>query len=563
MARDKITILHIDDDPDVRELIKDIVTSAGMQHHEAADGISGISLAQEIKPDLIIIDIDLPDLFGTELATKFRKNNDLQDSVIVALSGMTDPGSRELALVAGCDGFLAKDLGPKELLDHIEDYLRGRRDEIDEDRRETYRQLYLETMVDHLTDKVDQLQSSNLKRTEQTRRLAAYSQKLEGLMLSIYRLHLCQSSDALTGMLVEELDRLFGFSNIAYLTLDDDGSALQPDPELGRNHHQYKGLSWTFDSATMAALFAENQVCYFSSLDKLNNKQRALFRKFGPHRFAVAAFEPPHQPHSKTLMLQNLQFLAANARSEVAEANGDSQPEVRSLSYQDDTADRGLRIGGYFYMNYEGKDTPVLAYDLKILEMLFSTATLLYQNLMLREQLQHLFVKAERDAITDGLTGLFNVRYFKEQFALELSRARRHKSEFAVILLDIDYFKVYNDTLGHPAGDKVLKQVAALMQENTRETDLVARYGGEEFVILCPEINKDGGKIIAEKLNHIIATTPFPKEKELPHKKVTISVGVAAFPADADSTEDLVDAADQALYRAKAEGRNRVCLYKD
>jgi diguanylate cyclase (GGDEF)-like protein len=176
--------------------------------------------------------------------------------------------------------------------------------------------------------------------------------------------------------------------------------------------------------------------------------------------------------------------------------------------------------------------------------------------------LKEFFVRAEKDAITDHLTELFNFRYFTHQLDREFKRARRHHSEFVLLMLDIDFFKDYNDTFGHQAGDLVLKKIASALQKNTRGSDFVARYGGEEFAVICPEINKEEGRKIAEKLCNIIARTPFPREKMLVHQKVTISVGVAAYPGDAQTPQELIRSADIALYQAKQNGRNRVQLYE-
>ena len=161
-------------------------------------------------------------------------------------------------------------------------------------------------------------------------------------------------------------------------------------------------------------------------------------------------------------------------------------------------------------------------------------------------------------AVTDGLTGLNNYRYFKEYLEKELLRAERHQSGVSLIMLDIDYFKNYNDAHGHLAGDQVLRTIARLMKENIRSIDFAARYGGEEFAIVLSETNKNAARIVAEKLRTLVEEHEFPNETLQPNGNVTISMGVATFPTDGKSIERLIESADQRLYRAKAEGRNRV-----
>lgn len=163
-------------------------------------------------------------------------------------------------------------------------------------------------------------------------------------------------------------------------------------------------------------------------------------------------------------------------------------------------------------------------------------------------------------AITDGLTELYNYRYFSEQLEHEFDRAKRHKLHFSVIMLDIDHFKKYNDTHGHLAGDTVLKELATLLKSNVRKIDVASRYGGEEFALILIGTNQTSAGIVATKLQKLVAEHPFQHRDSQPNGTLTISLGVATFPDDADNPKDLVDIADQRLYRAKDLGRNQVVI---
>lgn len=181
----------------------------------------------------------------------------------------------------------------------------------------------------------------------------------------------------------------------------------------------------------------------------------------------------------------------------------------------------------------------------------------------LNEKIAELEIAKERLrqlAITDGLTGLYNHRYFKEYLLRELDRARRHHVQISVAMIDIDYFKHYNDTHGHQAGDDVLKQIARLFSENIRKIDLAARYGGEEFAIVLLETNKRAGGVVAEKIKNLIEEYPFPHEESQPNGKVTISMGLSTFPDDATTFDELIGLADKRLYLAKQRGRNQVVV---
>lgn len=159
---------------------------------------------------------------------------------------------------------------------------------------------------------------------------------------------------------------------------------------------------------------------------------------------------------------------------------------------------------------------------------------------------------------TDGMTGLHNYRFFRMRIKEEIARARRSDLPISLLIMDVDNFKNYNDTLGHPAGDKVLRQVSAILKSTVRDNDIVARYGGEEFAVLLPSADKHGACALAERIRSKIEMTQFHKEEIQPGGKLTISIGVATYPDDAVLEDDLIIHADRALYHAKNSGRNKV-----
>ena len=158
----------------------------------------------------------------------------------------------------------------------------------------------------------------------------------------------------------------------------------------------------------------------------------------------------------------------------------------------------------------------------------------------------------ERLSITDPLTGLYNRLRMMEVLDNEVRRSRRLHHPCAVLMADVDLFKGYNDAHGHPAGDLVLKRVATIMRDTSRDVDFVARYGGEEFLIVMPETEIDEAVQVGQRIRAKLAT------ERLPAGAITLSIGVAAFPLEGDSPEALIAAADAALYQAKRSGRDRV-----
>ena len=187
--------------------------------------------------------------------------------------------------------------------------------------------------------------------------------------------------------------------------------------------------------------------------------------------------------------------------------------------------------------------------DLQSLESVADICATAIQN-------AHYVERVKQLAYLDGLTGIFNRRFFELRIMEEIERARRYGTGMAVIMADIDQFKRLNDEFGHVLGDEVLRQASSLFHQQLRKIDVVCRYGGEEFAILLTQTNAQHAMKIAEKLRKMVAEWQFPGVP----RTVTISAGAAAFPVHGTTRDELVRAADAALYAAKQAGRNRTCL---
>ena len=167
----------------------------------------------------------------------------------------------------------------------------------------------------------------------------------------------------------------------------------------------------------------------------------------------------------------------------------------------------------------------------------------------------------EQISRVDGLTGLYNHRFFHKLMESEISRAARYKHNFSLLMIDIDDFKKINDTYGHQVGDHILKELASLLSSFVRTSDTVARYGGEEFAIILSETAKEHGSIFGNRIVNGVASS---KIKEISQNdKLTISAGLAGYPDDASTQETLIKNADEALYNAKRMGKNTLCVYGD
>lgn len=201
-----------------------------------------------------------------------------------------------------------------------------------------------------------------------------------------------------------------------------------------------------------------------------------------------------------------------------------------------------IQIYAYHYIN-----NIALSYEnSKILESVTQQTAMLLEN-------KELFYQS----ITDEKTKLYNNRYFNYRFNQEVNRSRRHNHEFALFVFDIDHFKKFNDTYGHLVGDQVLVEVAKVIKASFRSTDIKARFGGEEFVVLAAETKLDFAVMVANKVREAIKNN-LVKISDGRELSVTVSIGVAYFPEHGLEPKDIFEAADRALYRAKANGRNRV-----
>ena len=215
---------------------------------------------------------------------------------------------------------------------------------------------------------------------------------------------------------------------------------------------------------------------------------------------------------------------------------------------------------GFFSLNY-GAHYTIPEILVAVIFFLGAVFVLLVTILAYRttRELKRIYI-LEQESITDPLLGIFNRRYLDRRLQEEVQRSKRHRLDLALLMVDIDHFKLVNDTRGHQIGDLVLHHLAQLMLTTLRQTDIVARFGGEEFVIMLPHTQEPEAYKLAERLRHAVEFTPLlmaSGSSRLPELRVTVSIGCACLLQD-DDAHSLLERCDQTMYRAKQEGRNRV-----
>jgi diguanylate cyclase (GGDEF)-like protein len=208
---------------------------------------------------------------------------------------------------------------------------------------------------------------------------------------------------------------------------------------------------------------------------------------------------------------------------------------------------------GLLVLERDAQREPFVRADYETIQVLVEHLAILLENLRLYRQTAEM-------AVRDGLTGLLNHRRLHERLQEELSRALRYHRPLSLLMIDVDYFKRYNDTYGHQRGDELLRQLAEILRRNIRQSDIAGRYGGEEFAVILPETDKQSAVVLAQRLCEVVASTPFPGHPSGVPVRCTVSIGVASCPEDALTVSDLIAAADTALYRAKRFGKNRVVI---
>lgn len=459
------TILVVDDDPSICDTLTTMLQYKGYRTTVARNGREALALARQDPPDLVLLDVMMPEVDGLQACRAFKQDPELADVRILMVTARNGREDVVLALEAGASDYVTKPFFIDELVARIRTNLEVKR--------------YNDDLAAML--RISQAVSSSL------------------------------DIDRVLYTIVSELAEVVQSDRASLIKIVDHQSgyvvATQDDPDL-RN-------------------FRINLEIY-PEIQRASEEQRVVVVE-DTHSDPLMTGVLDQLPMRKSVLIVPLQVMHEELGSYVLQSSREYRPYTES--------------------------------EITFAQVVASAAANGLANAALYEQVESDNQRLTRLANTDDLTGLFNHRHFYQRLEEEYKRAERYGSDLSLILLDLDHFKLINDTAGHPQGDAVLRELATVLHRTTRETDLLARYGGEEFAMLLPETHLAGAFQQAERLRRQIKAHYF---EALLGKPLTISCGVACLPFSTESfkpprhrQDALIAWADQALYTAKRGGRDR------
>ena len=494
-------ILVVDDSRTQALKLQIILEDAGFNVRVANDGHNAIELAKTQRPALIVSDIVMPGMDGYVMCAHIKSEETLKGVPVILLTTLSDPRDILRGLQAQADAYLTKPYDEKVLVARINTLLQQPSEQFN-----SAAPLTTEFVARDTPGLEVSLEGEN-------HIVTAGRRQMLNLLLSTYENAVRQNRTLSETQ--RELTELNG-------QLQDLNTQLQlQNKRIERSETNYRAL---LNDKTDAVFVVDEigNVRFVNPAGEalLGQSEMEIWGAPFPFHFALGRIDETEIP--SRLVGHEESGLIAEMHAVPSEWEG---KKVALVTLRDITARKN--------------------YERRIQEQ---QAELQEAN----SQLQEANRRLQDLATLDGLTGIFNHRAAKERLAAEWTRAARYDLPLSVLMLDVDKFKQFNDSFGHPAGDEVLKRVANLLRDKARETDIVARYGGEEFIVILPNTGEEASTIFAERLRIAL------EDDHWPLRPVTASVGAATMKATYETPDDLVSAADKALYASKENGRNRI-----
>jgi two-component system cell cycle response regulator len=594
MENDKILV--IEDNKINLKLVRSLLQLGCFNIFEAEDAETGIALAEKILPNLILMDIQLPRMDGLEATQQIKKNPNLKHIPIIALTSYAMRGDEDRAIEAGCDGYITKPIDTRHFLSYLKKYLRSPHDRISK------RQFSSQAVV--VENKTKILVVDDEPGNVKLLRFILISEKYDVLEAQNGKkaLELIQVNKVDLILLDVMMPEINGFELTKLLKQDDKyrNIPIILVTALSSQEDKERGIEAGADEFITKPVNKTELTTRIKSMLQLKQYQEQLNARItvSPGRNLTEVKKDQLSINQQKVLLvedeesdiklilkhienEPYKLLLARTGEEAIEI---AQKEKVDLIIQDLLLPgmSGFEVCHYVKNNKQLADIQIVMItclsdlETKLKGVGHGVDDFLVKpidgrelkariNVLLRkkaylDQLHSHYDDAMNLAITDGLTGLYNQSYFKRYLDLEIQRATAQGYPIAVVMMDLDNFKKYNDDLGHPIGDIILKEFANIIKLNIRDIDLPARYGGEEFAVVFPYVEKETILRITERIQNALRDHKYPEECNSPLGNITTSIGVAFCPADAVTSNDLIDKADYMLYRAKKAGKNRTCI---
>lgn len=600
-------ILVIEDNELNMKLVRAILNLNQFKMIEANTAEKGIEAAKKFKPGVILMDIQLPGMDGLTATRILKSDPELSSIPIIALTSYAMDSDKQKALDAGCAGYITKPISSRVFISQLEEIITGSKARVpehvsadagmppefaQEGGRSSNRPRILVVDDDPINIKMLMAKLSGEKYelfsafggAECLRMVDEIVPDLILLDIMMPEVNGYEVTSRIKGnpltshipiILVTALDspedRNRGFSSGAdeFLTKPINKSELVKRVhsmiQLKKYHEQLSLRTQAEEKFLRAKRKSMDVVALGKSLPRVltvedNRTDLQLIQNYlqgQPYEMLIAdsgeaAIEMASQEKIDVMLL------------DVVLPGMDGFEVCRRLKEEDRTRNiqivliTGLSDLESKIMGVEQGADDFLVKPINQREIQARILALLRKKSYLDQICSHYEI-ALSSAIMDDLTGLYNRAYFINSLELEIKRARRQKYTIALTMMDIDDFKLYNDKLGHLEGDMLLREIAQVLRLSVREVDMAVRYGGEEFAVIMPYTDRDDALTAAERVLDMIRKHPYSNNMLPQVKPVSMSAGIAVFPDDAESVNELICRADEMLYRAKRSGKDRVC----
>jgi len=584
---DRKTILLVEDNELNMKLFRSLLKMDNYVVLEAPNAETGMDLAKKHRPDLILMDIQLPGLDGLTATTLLKQDKELQDIPIVALTSYAMEGDQEKAIAAGCAGYITKPIDTRSFLDTVAGFVRFTRTPsaarnkkiliVDDDPLNVKLLISMTVGSDYDTLKAydgEEALDVISRENPDLILLDIMMPKIDGFRV----LEILKSSANTRDIPVILITALNSVEDkVRGMEAGADEFLNKPvnKPELlariksllrmreyqeqlsthAKTETSFLKLTSSDDAGLVPGkpallLVEDNEKDATLIRSILNRDQYALTHVTSGEEALKIIQSKPVDLVLLDVLLPSMSGFDVCSRLKESETTRNIQ--VLMITCLDDLSSKlkGIDSGADDYL--------VKPLDSRELEVRVKA---LIKKKRYLDQLSSRFENALSAAITDKLTGLYNHTYFKHYLGLEMKRSDRQDQQLALIMIDVDDFKQFNDVHGHMAGDVVLQEIASLIKRSIRDIDFAARYGGEEFSVIITNSHRQCAAMVAQRIRQVIGSHEFSFSDCNETATLTVSQGVAIFPQDARTLEDLIQKADLELYRAKHAGKDRVSVY--